>query len=155
PVEHLPLDERVRELRRGELARSRASTLAAGATTTLYALRLARRLRTLDADLVAANTLKAFCYGIAAARLTRLPLVWPVHDRIADDYLPRRAVRVLRRAAHCSAGVIANSDDPLASLGRLDVPAAVVHEPIDAVQFSRARAHDGDRPFTAMMVGRI
>jgi glycosyltransferase involved in cell wall biosynthesis len=153
PVEIVPLHERVREVRREDVARG--ATVVAGAEAALYAARLARRLRALDADLVDANTLKAFCYGLVAARLARVPLVWHVHDRIADDYLPRRAVRVLRRAArHGADGVIANSADTLRSLGGLGAPSAVVHEPVDAAAFRRPPRPE-DRPFTVVMVGRI
>lgn len=154
PVELLPLDDSVRLVRRDDL--HSVSSLAAGAGTMRYAVQLARRLRAIDADLVDANTLKSFCYGLVASRLARVPLVWHVHDRIADDYLPHRAVRLLRRAArHGADGVIANSEETLRSLDDLGVPAEVVHEPVDVAPFRPAAPRDGTRPFTAVMVGRI
>ena len=59
-------------------------------------LRLARRLRRLSPDLVHTNSLKAGVYGSIAARLAGVPVVWHVRDRVAEDYIPAAAVRLVR-----------------------------------------------------------
>ena len=65
-------------LRRFEAARRRRR----------HVLRLRRRLRELEPDIVHTNSLKAALYGGVAARLAGVPLAWHIRDRIADDYLP-------------------------------------------------------------------
>jgi glycosyltransferase involved in cell wall biosynthesis len=56
------------------------------------------------------TSLKADLFGLAAARLASVPVVWHVHDRIADDYLPHRVVKAFQLAArHGPSAVIANS----------------------------------------------
>jgi glycosyltransferase involved in cell wall biosynthesis len=154
-VELAPLGDRTRLLRRTEVGLKSLRILPASVATTAYSIRLARRLRELRADLVHANTLKGFLYGCVAARLAGVPLVWHVHDRIAEDYLPRGAVRLLRGATRrCARGVIANSAATLATLEPLAVPAAVIHEPVEQQPF-RALCDRKDGPFTVAMVGRI
>jgi glycosyltransferase involved in cell wall biosynthesis len=153
-VEVSPLGERTRLLHRHEVGLRTARVVPAGLAAGAYSLRLARTLRGLRADLVHANTLKAFVYGCAAARLASLPLVWHVHDRIADDYMPGGAVRLVRAARRLASGVIANSEATLATLEPLPVPTAIVHEPVEQQPFGR-RAERRGEPFTVAMVGRI
>lgn len=82
-----------------------------------FAWRLARRLRELDVDLVHTTSLKADLIGVPVAALSRRPLVWHVHDRIAPDYLPGSMVRLLRAIARrVPAHVIANSTATAATL---------------------------------------
>jgi glycosyltransferase involved in cell wall biosynthesis len=119
-VEVLPIAPAARDLRRDTVRPGAASPLTA-LRTLAYIARLARRLRGLQADLVHTNSLKAGVYGSLAARAAGLPLVWHVRDRIAEDYLPRPAVRVVRALiAGLADGVIANSAATLDTL-----PAAV------------------------------
>jgi len=154
-VDVLALGEQTRRLRRASVRPGAPALGPAALATVAYAWRLGRRLRSLRPDLVHANTLKAFVYGAIAARLARTPLVWHVHDRIADDYLTPAAVRFLRAAApRAACGVIANSDATLATLARPRLPAAVVHEPVAASAVAEPTP-SRDRPFTAAMVGRL
>ncbi len=94
-VEVLPLVSGVRHIRREELAGGGAALRAVGSVYR-YARRLEWRLRQLAPDLVHSNTLKSGVYGVMAARLARLPIVWGLHDRIARDYLPTPAVAPMR-----------------------------------------------------------
>jgi glycosyltransferase involved in cell wall biosynthesis len=95
---------------------------AVGATAG-YVVRLARRLRALDADIVHANSLKAGVYGGLAARLARVPFVWQVHDRVASDYMPAAATRMIRlMLATLPDAVISNSETTRATLGALRRP---------------------------------
>ena len=116
-VEVLPLHDSTRRRDRHDVGR--LSVLGADSVASgLHSLRLARRMRQLKPDLVHTNSLKAALYGGAAARLARVPVVWHVRDRIADDYLGSRGTALVRAAARrLPSAVIANSDTTLASLG--------------------------------------
>ena len=85
--------------------------------TISYTVKLARRLRRLQPDLVHTNTLKSALYGGVAARAVGIPCLWHVRDRIDEDYLPRSAVIVIRVAARfLPTEVVANSRTTLATL---------------------------------------
>jgi glycosyltransferase involved in cell wall biosynthesis len=103
--------------------------VAAGA----YALRLARRLRALEPDLVHANSLKSGVYGTLAARACRVPVVWHLHDRVSEDYLPREAVKLIRPALRrLPNAVVANSEATLRTVAPIPRAAvAVVPNPVN------------------------
>ena len=129
-VEVLELDRRVGTTRRDEVRLGSASALrvvAIGRDT----LALRRRLRELAPDLVHTNSLKAALYGGVAARLAGTPVVWHIRDRIADDYLPSSAVRLVRAVgALLPRAIIVNSEATRATLG-----------PVSRLE---ARRRDGD-----------
>ena len=123
--------------------------------TLSYVARLARRLRELRPALVHTNSLKAGVYGSLAARAAGVPVIWHARDRIAEDYLPRPAVRLVRgligRLPH---GVIANSAatlDTLAIAGG-GPPRWVVPDSVEISERPRTRSAP---PTTFGMVGRI
>jgi glycosyltransferase involved in cell wall biosynthesis len=131
-VEVLPIAASARDVRR-DTVRLGATSPSSALHTLAYIVRLARRLRTLDADLVHTNSLKAGVYGSLAAKAAGIPLVWHVRDRIADDYIPPAAVHLVRTLIrHLADGVVANSTAtletlPAADRGRLSwvIPASV------------------------------
>ena len=131
-VEVLAMDEATRSMGRegvgAGVTQLRQVALAVG-----YALRLARRLRQLDPDQVHTNSLKAALYGGVAARLAGVPcVVWHVRDRIAEDYLRARAVRLVRiLARRIPDAVVANSAATLATVGPLTVPSLVLPSPLE------------------------
>jgi glycosyltransferase involved in cell wall biosynthesis len=98
-VRVLPLDPRVAATDRAAAGRSAVGAARSVAATLPFVVRLARLLRALDADVVHTTSLKADLIGLLAAPLARRPLVWHVHDRIAEDYLPGPVARVVRAAA--------------------------------------------------------
>jgi glycosyltransferase involved in cell wall biosynthesis len=115
-VEVLPFAASAREARRDTVRLGRISPIAA-LRTLAYVVRLARRLRQLQPDLVHTNSLKAGMYGGLAAKAARVPLVWHLRDRIAEDYIPSFAVRLVRTLiARLADGVIANSTATLDTL---------------------------------------
>jgi glycosyltransferase involved in cell wall biosynthesis len=93
-VRVLPLAPAVRDARRNSVLR--AASLTTAFALARYVLRLRREIRALAPAVVHTNTLKAGVYGSLAARLARVPVVWHVRDRIADDYLSRPVVRFVR-----------------------------------------------------------
>jgi glycosyltransferase involved in cell wall biosynthesis len=120
-VEVLELAPGARRLNRSRVGAK--VPIGAVVATAGYVVRLARRLRSLDADIVHANSLKAGVYGGLAARLARVPFVWQVHDRLAPDYMPAAATRMIRSMlATLPDAVIANSETTRATLGALRRP---------------------------------
>jgi glycosyltransferase involved in cell wall biosynthesis len=153
-VEVLPIAASARDLRRDTVRAGGASPVAAWHTLT-YIVRLARRLRALQPELVHTNSLKAGVYGSLAARLARVPLVWHLRDRIAEDYIPRPAVRLVRGLVRrLAAGVVANSAATLATLA--DGERGRVHAVIpDSVELSPHTRTPGGEATTFGMLGRI
>lgn len=149
-VLELPTGSRTLERSRVRLGRL---PLSAALETGRYTVTLARRLRELGPDLVHANTLKAWTYGGPAAALAGVPVVWHVHDRIADDYLPATAATLLRASARwLPAAVVANSNTTLATLGKQRVRGTVMPYPVEPC---RRATRPSDDTFTVGMVGRI
>ncbi len=158
-VEVLAIAERARELRK-DAVRPGGASPAAALHSAAYVARLARRLRELRPDVVHTNSLKAGVYGSLAARLAGVPTVWHARDRIAEDYLPRPAVGLVRRLVdRLATGVVANSDATLRTLngghsahvssGR---PRRVIPDSVELSPYP----HAPDRGATTFgMVGRI
>jgi glycosyltransferase involved in cell wall biosynthesis len=151
-----------RDLRRDRVRVGRAP-LRASFESARYVFRLARRLRQLRPDLVHTNSLKAAVYGCLAGRVAGVPVVVHVRDRIADDYLPLTAVRLVRLLLRrAPVALIANSQTTLetlqlsssraASTPSFVIPSFVVHDSVRAPSASVIR--DADR-FVVAMVGRI
>jgi glycosyltransferase involved in cell wall biosynthesis len=129
-VEILPLDPAARDVRRADVIAG-AGSVRVAVTMVAYTLRLARRLRALEPDLVHTNSLKSGYYGSVAARLARRPVIWHLRDRIADDYLPHRAVVLTRFALrHLPDLVLCNSAETLRTSSVTSSSAAVVGSPV-------------------------
>jgi len=106
-------------------AGSAAGLTARAAGGAAFVARLARLLRTEAPALAVANTLKSATLLAAAAPLARTPWAWHLHDRLADDYLPRRTAAVMRAIARrAPRQLVANSSATLRALGPID-PARV------------------------------
>lgn len=117
--------------------------------------RLRRVLRELRPDLVHTNSLKAALYGGLAGRLAGVPVLWHVRDRIADDYLPGPAVRLVRLASRLlPRWIVANSAATLATVGGPDrTRTSVVADPLPAS--AGVVAHVAGEAFTVGVVGRL
>jgi glycosyltransferase involved in cell wall biosynthesis len=116
-VEVLPIAAAARDARK-DTVRPGGASPAALLSTLAYVARLTLRLRQLKPDLVHTNSLKAGVYGSLAANAAGVPVVWHLRDRIATDYLPRPAVRLVRELVRRLAnGVVANSTATLDTLG--------------------------------------
>ncbi len=153
-VEVLPIAPSARDLRRETVRAGSASPAAAWHTLT-YILRLAHRLRALQPELVHTNSLKAGVYGSLAARLARVPLVWHVRDRIAEDYIPKPAVRLVRSLIRrLAGGVVANSAATLETLSSADRGRvhAVIPDSVERSPHARTTATNGT---VFGMLGRI
>lgn len=155
-VEVLPLAEGTRGLRRDHI-RPGGLPLRTVADSAAYVVRLARRLRRLRPDIVHTNSLKSALYGGIASRLAGVPVVWHIRDRIAEDYLPLAATRLIRAMVRLvPSAVIANSQSTLDALPSLGERARVIHSPVAIADCSRPQL---ERPaaegLCVGMVGRI
>jgi glycosyltransferase involved in cell wall biosynthesis len=155
-TEVLPFPSSARQLRKANV-HGRGVPPVAAAATAAYVARLAARLRALRPDLVHANSLKAGVYGSLAARLAGVPLIWHVRDRIAEDYLPRPAVTLVRRMTrHLATAVVANSRSTMETLAAPSRPVviySVLPEVMGTVPLRDRAATDG--PLTFGIVGRL
>lgn len=155
-VEVLPMPTRARDVRKDTVKVGGLSPKSV-AVALQYTVGMRRRLRELQPDLVHTNSLKAALYGGVAGRMAGVPVVWHIRDRIAADYLPAAAVRLVRTAARVLPTVIvANSKTTLSTLpsarrGRV-VTNAVVN---DAIPSKRLVVPTGERPFRVGLVGRL
>ena len=155
-VEVLPLREDLRDVRKDTVSAGRLD-LATGPALVSYVATLRRRLRELSPDLVHTNSLKASLYGGVAGRAAGVPVVWHVRDRIADDYLPAPAVRLVRAAARVlPTAVVTNSAATLATLPRTR-RASVLYNPVvpDAVPEQPRAPGPRPGPLTVGVVGRL
>jgi glycosyltransferase involved in cell wall biosynthesis len=123
-----------------------------------HVLRLQWRIRQLRPTIVHTNSLKSAVYGGFSARIAGVPAVSHLRDRLAADYMPKRAIRSMRMVLRLvPAAVVANSEATLGTLGpmsqRRRSRCRVIYDPIPAAAgiIERETAH----PFTVGMVGRI
>lgn len=92
----LPLPGSVVHTRKDSLSRSSLLRLRDLQRTLRHCRRLASFIRRRRAGIVHTYSLKADIIGGLAGRLAGVPVVWHIHDRIEDDYLPPKVVRVFR-----------------------------------------------------------
>jgi glycosyltransferase involved in cell wall biosynthesis len=152
-VEVLAIAPSARDVRRDTVGLGGISPVTV-AQTLAYIARLALRLRRLRPDLVHTNSLKAGVYGSIAAKLAGIPVVWHVRDRIAEDYIPTAAVRMVRALIHrLAAGVIANSTATLETIPSACRPLSWVIPA--SVELSPHPRTGERRPPTFGMLGRI
>ena len=117
----LPLSSQVTGVRKDALGGADAVGVGGVLEIARYVWRLRGFARRRGAAVLHANSLKADLIGGLAARLAGIPVVWHIHDRIADDYLPALAARAFRGACRVVPNVVvANSR---ATLQTLQLPA--------------------------------
>jgi glycosyltransferase involved in cell wall biosynthesis len=134
----MPLDPSVQGMRKDAVGGN--SSLSKVAVTLRYIGSMVSVTRRLRPDVVHCNSLKADIIGGIAARLARVPLIWHIRDRIADDYLPPRVVKVFRSMCRVLPNyVIANSNATLETLFLPpNKPHSVVGSGFDVEEFARA-----------------
>src|ERR1700742_4765892 len=111
PVHVMPMDAAVVGARKDALGLRSTLQISAVRAAVLYVLRLRRFLKEQRVEVLHTNSLKAFVLGGIAGRLRRVRVIWHVRDRIADDYLPKKVVWVMKRLAKLLPHfVVANSD---------------------------------------------
>jgi glycosyltransferase involved in cell wall biosynthesis len=154
-VEVMPLAEHARGLKRDEL-RFGPSQARAAAEVGRYVHLLRRRLRELRPDLVQTNSLKASVYGLFAARMARLPVLWHLHDRLAPDYLPPRVVPAMRLlAAAAPTALVAPSRFTLETAARRFRRGMIVARVPNGIPYPERPVELRDQVKTVAMVGRL
>lgn len=117
PVTVLPADPDLVNASRGALAAASSRNVRRLLAAVRAVVRLRRVVRSERPDVVHTTTLKTHVLGLAAGWLAGVPVVWQVHDRIAEDYLPRPLVHLLRMLARRGPlAVVANSRVTAATL---------------------------------------
>lgn len=158
-VEVLPMGDQARQLRRSRVRPGRLP-VSAMVESLVHIVRLTRRLRTLQPDLVHTNSLKSALYGGVAARLAGVPWVWHLRDRVAADYLPKPAVKLLHLMSRwMPSAVVANSTSTLATLPPAWRPEsqvrAAIPSPVLPVTATSPSQRDREGTFVVGMVGRL
>lgn len=136
----MPLDPRVGETRKEALGISAVMQLRKLYILLCYAWKLSRFIKRRKVVLLHTNSLKADIIGSISAKLSRVPVIWHVRDRIDVDYLPPAAVNVFRWLCRILPDfVIANSAATLSTL--------------PAQPHNRQRVvHDGVAPMTTAKI---
>ncbi len=153
-VEVVPIAPHVRDARKDSIRPGKFDVRSA--TGALHhVVRLRQRIRELEADIVHTNSLKAALYGGLAGRLAGVPVLWHIRDRIADDYLPRPAIHLVRLASLVvPKAIVANSNTTLATLPsrrRRHVLYGLVSDPFETPRAVRRETMQ----LTIGLVGRI
>lgn len=154
-----PLSEKLRSVRKDSLGLAGLlGQLRSLGSIWRYGRWISRFARQRRADLIYSNSLKSDLYGVVAARLARVPIVWHVRDRIEVSYLPRMAVWLVRLLArHLPTCVVANSASTLATL-RLgqEKPTAVIASGLTREHIERCWVPRRSNPIPQIgIVGRL
>jgi glycosyltransferase involved in cell wall biosynthesis len=116
-VHLVSLPSHIREARKASIGWKTLSKPGDVIETIAYIVRLSRYLRTMQVQLIHTNSMKAHLLGGIAGKLANVPVIWHVRDRIAADYLPSGAVRLVKILSRfIPSFVIANSRATLATL---------------------------------------
>lgn len=116
-VEVVPLSPAVASTGRQAAGRSVSAIVVNILRTIPHALSVTRRVGALSPDVLHSTSLKSDLIAVPVSWLSRTPLVWHVHDRISEDYLPHRAVKAIRfLARRTPRHVVVNSEATAATL---------------------------------------
>lgn len=136
PVHLMLLDESVVHARKDSLGLASAGNLGAVRSSLGYIRRLMRFLETERIEVLHTNSLKASILGGVAGRLSGVPVVWHIRDRIAADYLPAKVVLLMRQMAKVIPNfVIGNSLATLATLDLPSTPSVAIASGVDLGKF--------------------
>lgn len=157
----LPMNPRARDVRKDALrpgSGEASGQVLAAVQALAYVVRVAVLLRKIRPDLVHTNSLKACVYGGLAGRLAGIPVVWHVRDRIADDYLPASAVRLVRLLSRTlPTAVVANSKCTRETVPRARSSSVVYNAVVpDSVELRTPRPRQRrSETFVVGVVGRL
>jgi glycosyltransferase involved in cell wall biosynthesis len=160
PVYIIPMDASVVHVRKDALGFKSLINISAIRAALIFLRHLRRFMDEQSIDILHTNSLKASVLGGIAGRLSPLKIVWHIRDRIADDYLPRKVVRVMRRLARILPHfVIGNSSATLRTLQLKNTPSAVIYSGVDLSKFSpsptKSYAQDAEISSHAKIIGIV
>lgn len=159
-VHIIPMAASVAQARKDALGFRSLLQLSAIRAALHFLMRLRRFIDEQAIDVLHTNSLKASVIGGIAGRLQSRKVIWHIRDRIADDYLPHKIVRLMRLLArvlpHC---VVANSAATLLTLQLRKTPSAVVYSGVDLANFSASPLSPGadsnSRPASQKVIGLV
>lgn len=159
-VHLLPLPAATKDVRKGSVRVGGGVSPRVLGQLVIHVWRLRRLLRALGAEVVHTNSLKAAFYGGLAGRLAGVPVVWHVRDRIAPDYLPAAAVRLVRLTSRfLPTWVVANSQSTMATLpgrsGASILNSTVQFDPVTSPATRDPARSDPARSDPALVVGVV
>jgi glycosyltransferase involved in cell wall biosynthesis len=139
PVDVLPLSPTVVKARKDSLGLRTLTDVFSVWTVVKYVFSLSSYMRRHRIEVLHTNSLKASILGGIAGRLAGVKVIWHVRDRIAEDYLPRKVVRLFRWLAdRVPILVIGNSKATVQTLGLRHRRSAVVYSGVDLKRFAQA-----------------
>jgi glycosyltransferase involved in cell wall biosynthesis len=139
PVHVIPMDASVVHVRKDALGFRSLLQFPAMRASLSFLGHVRRFIDEQAIDLLHTNSLKASVIGGIAGRLQSRKVIWHIRDRIADDYLPRNVVRVMRQLARILPHyVVANSAATLSTLQLKAKPSGVIYSGVDLSRFSLA-----------------
>ena len=156
PVRVIPMESRIGDARKASIGWTSLLRLRDVFSALRYTWRLSRSIRLLDAQAVHTNSLKAHLLGGIAGRLAGVPVIWHMRDRIAPDYLPQGAVRLVKILSWViPTFIVANSQATLDTLtdGKRRAKSRVVHDGCE-VPVSMS-GPEQNQPVKVGLIGRI
>jgi glycosyltransferase involved in cell wall biosynthesis len=160
PVHVIPMDASVVHVRKDVLGFRSLLQLPAIRASLSFLGHVRRFMDEQSIDLLHTNSLKASVIGGIAGRLQSRKVIWHIRDRIADDYLPRNVVRVMRQLARILPHyVVANSAATLSTLQLKAKPSGVIYSGVDLSRFSlspvQASSNSEERSANPRIVGLV
>jgi glycosyltransferase involved in cell wall biosynthesis len=154
-AEVLRMAEATRGLPKSRVVPGIRALVAAGCTVQ-YARRLAKRIAVIQPEIIHTKSLKSAIYGGLAGRMSGVPVVWQLQDRLAADYLPASAALLLRLLARWLPSGILTLEPVRPTIGTfVRCPVDNFVEPL-APELLRGEAYAGSpEAFRVGMLGRI
>jgi glycosyltransferase involved in cell wall biosynthesis len=142
----VPVSPALLDVARGG-AGSRLGAVSAMAALPVAAVRLARAISRVRADVVVTNSAKAHVYGSLAGRLARRPVVWRIHDTMdSPDFSGSTRRLLLTIGRRIPALVLTVSDSTARPLIAGGIPRERVTTLYNGIDLTALRAGAGETP---------
>ncbi|MFD2672722.1 glycosyltransferase [Marinicrinis sediminis] len=155
-VRIVPLSEKVRSRGRHQFG---LSLLTSAIALLRYGRKVGSILKEEQVQLVHTNSLKSALYGVIAAKIARVPLVWHIRDQISSPYLKPPVAKTIRLLARiCPKGIIANSVSTLETLKlpkQRKAKTAVVYSCFAGRMDQQTKVARTSRLFHVLLAGRL
>ncbi len=157
PVHIMPLSTAVLNTRKDTLSGVSVSLLRNLFICVPFIVRLVMFIKRYKPDVIHTNSLKADCLGGIAGRLSGVPVLWHVRDRIEPDYLPSPAVKLLRFACRMLPRVVVGCSQSVLDSLHLpsNKPKFVVYSGIDLNKFHTELSGHAQRSSLITRVGLV
>lgn len=116
----LPLDVKIRNVRKDSLGASAIMNPGRAAGLVGYAASVAAFAKRRDVQIIHTNSLKAHIYGGLAGQMAQIPVVWHIRDFVNPTYLPPAAVKTIRFLARVVPSYVVGVSQSV--VNQLDLP---------------------------------